>query len=84
MQFLKIVGFKNLGLTEYKKLYKISLLGYLQYYCVMNDGIFNNVKLIRYLYKFFKIQQYLQTSCIKGLMDKIKQNLMARRRSQCK
>lgn len=50
----------------------------------MNDGIFNNVKLIRYLYKFFKIQQYLQTSGIKGLMDKIKQNLMARRRSQCK
>ena len=84
IQLLKLEGFKNLGLTEYKKLYKISLLGYLQYYCVMNDGIFNNVKLIRYLYKFFKIQQYLQTSGIKGLMDKIKQNLMARRRSQCK
>lgn len=84
IQLLKLEGFNNLGLTEYKKLYKISLLGYLQYYCVMNDGIFNNVKLIRYLYKFFKIQQYLQTSGIKGLMDKIKQNLMARRRSQCK
>lgn len=80
MQFLKLNGFKNLGLTDYKKLYKVSLLGYLQYCCVMNDGIFNNDKLLRHLYKIFKVQQYLKTSGIKGLMEKIKQNLMARRR----
>ena len=49
IQFLKQKGFKNLGITKCKKLYKISFLGYLQYYCVMNDGIFNNIK------KFTKI-----------------------------
>lgn len=85
MQFFKQKGFKNLGVTDYEKLYKISLLGYLQYYFVMNAGIFNNVKLIRYLYKLFKVQQYLQISGIKGLMEKIKQNLIARRRKRkCK
>lgn len=85
MKFLKLEGLKNLGLTEYKKLYKISLLGYLQYCCVMNDGILSNVKLLRCLYKIFKVQQYLQISGIKGLMEKIKQNLIARRRKRkCK
>lgn len=85
MQFFKQKGFKNLGVTDYEKLYKISLLGYLQYCCVMNDGILSNVKLLRCLYKIFKVQQYLQMSGIKGLMEKIKQNLIARRRKRkCK
>lgn len=82
MQFFKQKGFKNLGVTDYEKLYKISLLGYFQYCCVMNDGIFSNAKLLRCLYKIFKVQQYLKTSGIKGLMEKIKQNLIARRRKK--
>lgn len=84
IQFLKQKGFKNLGITKCKKLYKISFLGYLQYCCVMNDGIFNNIKFLRYLYKYFKIQQYFKISGIKGVICKIKQNLMVRRRKQCK
>ena len=80
IQFLKQKGFKNLGITKCKKLYKISFLGYLQYYCVMNDGIFNNIKFLRYLYKYFKIQQYFKISGIKGVICKIKQNLIVRRR----
>lgn len=85
MRFLKQKGFKNLGITKCKKLYKISFLGYLQYCCVMNNGSLNSVKLLRCLYKYFKIQQYLKTSGIKGLMEKIKQNLITRRRKRkCK
>ena len=84
MQFLKQKGFKNLGITKHKKLYKMSFLGYFQYCCVMNKGSLNSVKLLRCLYKYFKIQQYLKTSGIKGLIGKIKQKLMIRRRSQCK
>lgn len=85
IQFLKQKGFKNLGITKCKKLCKISFLGYLQYCCVMNNGSLNSVKLLRCLYKYFKIQQYLKTSGIKGLMEKIKQNLITRRRKRkCK
>lgn len=85
VQFLKQKGFKNVGITKCKKLYKISFLGYLQYCCVMNNGSLNSVKLLRCLYKYFKIQQYLKTSGIKGLMKKIKQNLITRRRKRkCK
>lgn len=84
MLFFKQKGFKNLGVTEYEKLYKISLLGYLQYCYVINNNIANNVMLLRYLYKLFKTQQYLETVGIKGLVKKIKQNIMVRRRKQCK
>ena len=84
VHFLKKEGFNELGLSEYKKIYNLSFWGYLQYLCVMNGGIFNNVKLLRYLYKVFKVQQYLKTSGLRGLIEKINQNLLVRRRKQCK
>ena len=84
MQFFRQKGFDSLGITKYKGLYKLSFFGYLQYCCVMNSNIANNVILLRYLYKLFKIQQYLETVGIKGLTGKIKQKLMIRRRKQCK
>ena len=84
VRFFKKEGFNELGLSEYKKISNLSFLGYLEYLCVMNDGIFNNVKLLRYLYKVFKVQQYLKTSGLIGLIKKINQNLLVRRRKQCK
>ena len=49
------------------------------------NNLLNNIKLLRFLYKLFKIKQYFAIAGICGLLKKIKQDLITkRRRNQCK
>lgn len=82
--FFKDKGFNALGLTENKKLYKLSFLRYLQYKCAISNVGLNNVKLLRKLYKLFKAWQYFEIAGMQGLLNKIKLNLKVRSRRQCK
>lgn len=84
IKFFKDEGFSTLGLTENTKLYKISFLGYFQYKCAISKGILNNVKLLRQIYKMFKIWQYFKIAGMKGLLNKIKLSVKLRSRKQCK
>lgn len=85
-EFLQSEGFKALGITECKKLYTLFFLGYLQYRCIKMGGIFSSPQILGILYKAFKVQQYLQTAGLQGLVKKVKQNLLnnKRRNSKCK
>lgn len=85
LQFFKEEGFQELKINKCKEMYKLSSLCYLQYYCAMSDGILKNVKIIRLLYKIFKIKQYYETAGISGTIRKMEQKLIIRsRKEQCK
>ena len=85
IRFFKKEGFKELKISEYERLYTLTFLGYLQYRCVVSNNLLNNIKLLRFLYKLFKIKQYFAIVGICGLLKKIKQDLITkRRRNQCK
>ena len=84
IEFFKDKGFNNLGLTDSTELYKLSFFGYLQYKCAISNSVLNNVKLLRQLYKLFKVWQYFQIASMQGLLNKIKLNLKVRSRKQCK
>lgn len=85
IRFFKKEGFKELKISEYKRLYTLTFLGYLEYRCVISNNLLNNIKLLRFLYKLFKVQQYFAIAGICGLLKKIKQDLITkRRRNQCK
>lgn len=84
IEFFKDKGFNALGLTENTNLYKLSFLGYLQYKCAISNSVLNNANLLRKLYKLFKAWQYFKIAGMQGLLNKIKLNLKARSRKQCK
>ena len=84
IEFFKDKGFNNLGLTDSTELYKLSFLGYLQYKCAISNSGLNKVNLLRKLYKLFKAWQYFKIAGMQGLLNKIKLNLKARSRKQCK
>lgn len=80
IEFFRTKGFQELGFFNYKNIKLLSIIEYLQYKCVMSDTIFYKTFLLRYLYKIFKISQYLELVGIIGLLKKIKLNFVVKRR----
>ena len=69
-----------MGFIDYKYEKSLSFMGYLQYRCVMSKNCLDNINLLRFLYKIFKISQYGKVVGIKGLLDKIKLNFIVKKR----
>ena len=80
VDYFQTEGFRNLGFIDYKYEKSLSFMGYLQYRCVMSKNCLDNINLLRFLYKIFKISQYGKVVGIKGLLDKIKLNFIVKKR----
>lgn len=80
VDYFQTEGFRNLGFIDYKYVKSLSFMGYLQYRCVMSKNCLDNINLLRFLYKVFKICQYVEIVGIKGLLDKIRLNFIVKKR----
>ena len=80
VDYFQTEGFRNLGFIDYKYIKSLSFMGYLQYCCVISKNSLDNINLLKFLYKIFKICQYVEVVGIKGLLDKIRLNFIVKKR----